>query len=300
MSRMSTPDKTKVQPSILMASPPSGCSITFRLLPDLDYRSALVRLRDALPLDAGVVGLGEPIVRALQKSVPGLVTFAALSGAQIAVPSTQQALWVFLRGEDRGSLFDSTSIVRTVLAPAFEIDDLMNTFVYAKGRDLSGFEDGTENPKGDAAIEAAIAAGDAGFDGSSFVAVQRWVHDLKRFGEFSGSQRDAIIGRRRDTNEELKDAPESSHVKRTAQESYTPPAFMLRRSMPWAGTHDQGLEFIAYVESISRFDRMMRRMVGLEDGIADGLFKFSRAVTGGYYWCPPIQNGRLDLSYLGL
>jgi len=130
--------------------------------------------------------------------------------------------------------------------------------------------------------------------------VQRWAHDLKRFGEFSGSQRDAIIGRRRDTNEELKDAPESSHVKRTAQETYTPPAFMLRRSMPWAGTHDQGLEFIAYVESISRFDRMMRRMVGLEDGIADGLFKFSRALTGGYYWCPPIQSGRLDLSYLGL
>jgi putative iron-dependent peroxidase len=128
--------------------------------------------------------------------------------------------------------------------------------------------------------------------------VQRWAHDLKRFGEFPGPQRDAIIGRRRDTNEELKDAPESSHVKRTAQESYIPPAFMLRRSMPWAGANEQGLEFIAYVESLSRFDRMMRRMVGLEDGVVDGLFKFSRAVTGGYYWCPPIQAGRLDFSLL--
>ena len=75
---------------------------------------------------------------------------------------------------------------------------------------------------------------------------------------------------------------------------------MWRRSMPWAGSNEQGLEFIAYVESLSRFDRMLRRMVGLDDGIADALFMFSRAVTGGYYWCPPIQSGRLDFSYLGL
>jgi putative iron-dependent peroxidase len=300
MGRMSAADKTKAQPSILAECPPVGRSITFRLMPDLDFRSALGRLRDGLPIDAGVVGLGEPVVRALGRNVPGLVTFPALSGAEIAVPSTQQALWVFLRGADRGVLFDATMKLRILLYPAIEVQDLMDTFVYAGGRDLTGYEDGTENPKGDAAADAAFASGAAGFAGSSFVAVQRWAHDLKHFSEFPGPQRDDIIGRHRDTNEEMKDAPVSSHVKRTAQESYDPPAFMLRRSMPWAGTNEQGLEFIAYVESINRFDRMMRRMVGLEDGIADALFKFSRAVTGGYYWCPPIQGGRLDLSLLGL
>jgi len=297
---MSAAEKTKAQPSILAACPPVGRSITFRLMPDADFRSALGRLRDRLPLDAGVAGLGEPVVRALGKSVPGLVTFPALSGAEIAVPSTQQALWVFLRGEERGVVFDATMKLRILLYPAFEVQDLMDTFTYSGGRDLTGYEDGTENPKGDAAGDAAFASGDAGFAGSSFVAVQRWAHDLKRFGEFPGPQRAAIIGRQRDSNEELKDAPESSHVKRTAQESYDPPAFMLRRSMPWAEANEQGLEFIAYVESLSRFDRMMRRMVGLDDGIADALFKFSRAVTGGYYWCPPIQAGRLDLSLLGI
>ncbi len=44
----------------------------------------------------------------------------------------------------------------------------------------------------------------------------------------------------------------------------------------------------------------VRRMVGEEDGITDALFRFSRPVTGGYYWCPPCTNGRLDLSALGL
>ncbi|HEX6086288.1 MAG TPA: peroxidase, partial [Thermoanaerobaculia bacterium] len=40
------------------------------------------------------------------------------------------------------------------------------------------------------------------------------------------------------------------------------------------------------------------RMVGHDDGIVDGLFSFSRPVTGGYYWCPPVDKDQLDLSAL--
>ena len=34
--------------------------------------------------------------------------------------------------------------------------EIRDAFKYAGGRDLSGYEDGTENPTGDAAISAAI------------------------------------------------------------------------------------------------------------------------------------------------
>ena len=70
--------------------------------------------------------------------------------------------------------------------------------------------------------------------------------------------------------------------------------------MPWAGTDKEGLEFVAFVATLDSFTRMMRRMAGREDGIVDGLFSFSRPVTGGFYWCPPVANGRLDLSFLKL
>lgn len=81
---------------------------------------------------------------------------------------------------------------------------------------------------------------------------------------------------------------------------FDPEAFMVRRSMPFATAAGSGLEFIAFVESLDRFERMMMRMVGSDDGIVDGLFAFSRPVTGGYYWCPAVRDGRLDLSPLGL
>jgi putative iron-dependent peroxidase len=283
------------QPHILASPPPFARSLTLRLVPQADPRPCLHKLRDAWDPSWGVVGVGEPLVRALGATVPGLRTFPALSGAACAVPSTQQALWLRFGGENPSAIFNRSEEALALLAPAFAIDDVLDAFLYSGGRDLTGYEDGTENPKEQAAIEAALVGSGQGVMHSSFAAVQKWVHDLARFRSFSAGQRDAAIGRRFEDNEEIEDAPASAHVKRTAQESFDPPAFMVRRSLAWATGREQGLEFIAYVESLDRFERELRRMVGHDDGIVDALFTFSRPVTGGYYWCPPIAGGRLDL-----
>jgi putative iron-dependent peroxidase len=112
---------------------------------------------------------------------------------------------------------------------------------------------------------------------------------------------DAMIGRRREDNAEIDDAPPSAHVKRTAQESFDPQAFVLRRSMPWAEGARAGLVFVAFGRSFDAFEAQMRRMVGAEDGITDALFRFTRPLTGAYFWCPPLAgDGRLDLRALGL
>jgi putative iron-dependent peroxidase len=281
------------QPSILADRPNVGRTLLFRVAPDSNIAEALQQLQKAMSLECGVVGIGEPLILALGKRIDGLRTFPAMSGPACSVPSTQEALCFLLRGADRGIVFDSTQQLRDILGDAFLLVDSNDTFMYHGGRDLTRFEDGTENPKGDEAIEAAIRE-----DGSSFLVVQRWVHDLVRFHGFEAEHREMLIGRRAESNEEIEDAPASAHVKRTAQESFDPPAFMVRRSLPWANATQEGLEFIAHVESLDRFEVQMRRMVGHEDGIVDGLFSFSRPVTGGYYWCPPVKDGQIDLSAL--
>lgn len=283
------------QPAILAPCTAVGRSLLFRIAPEGDVKKALKKLRDGLETDCGVVGIGEPAALALGKPIEGLRTFPALSGAACSVPSTQEALCFLLRGPDRGVLFDLSQKIRELVKDAFLIVDVNDTFVYHGNKDLTRFEDGTENPKDDAAVEAAIRA-----DGSSFLAIQRWVHDLTRFHGLPESHRELLIGRRAESNEEIEDAPESAHVKRAAQESYDPPAFMVRRSMPWASATQEGLEFIAHVESLDRYERVLRRMVGLDDGIVDGLFSFSRPVNGGYYWCPPVEGARFDFSALGV
>jgi putative iron-dependent peroxidase len=51
---------------------------------------------------------------------------------------------------------------------------------------------------------------------------------------------------------------------------------------------------------LDAFEAQLRRMAGLDDGITDALFKFTRPVTGAYFWCPAMRRGRLDLAPLGL
>jgi porphyrinogen peroxidase len=288
------------QLSILLPPPDYGCSVTFQASLDADPKPALAKLRKQFDPRWGVAGFGEPLTRSLGCNVPGLRAFPAVAGSPFAIPSTQQALWFFLRASSRGEVFDLAAIVTDLLEGGFEVADKLDTFLYAGGRDLTGYEDGTANPDADESIGVAIAGKSSGAAGSSFVAVQRWVHDLRRFKSHPKSKRDAIVGRRLKTNEEIEDAPESAHVKRAAQELFEPTAFMVRRSQPWASGNGEGLEFIAYGSSFDAFERVLRRMAGVDDGIADALLTFSRPVTGGYYWCPP-QNGKgLDLSLIGL
>ena len=130
------------------------------------------------------------------------------------------------------------------------------------------------------------------------MAVQQWVHDLARFEAMASRDRDHVFGRRQSDNEELDDAPPSAHVKRTAQESFEPEAFVLRRSMPWADAHGEGLVFVAFGSSLDAFEAQLQRMVGKDDGVADALFSFTRPTSGAYFWCPPITAGALDLRAL--
>lgn len=287
------------QPSILAPLPPTARSLVFDLRGDGDPREGLRALSASFDPETATLGLGQPLMHALGASIAGLRGFPTLEGTRVTPPSTQGALWLLLRGGDRGELDDRAREARALLGSAFALTGDTECFVYRGGLDLTGYEDGTENPTDEAAVEAAVSRAE-GLEGSSFVAVQRWVHDLASFRARSQAERDDTFGRRQEGNEEFDEAPPSAHVKRTAQESFEPAAFMLRRSMPFLTETEAGLLFVAYGESLDRYERVLRRMVGLEDGIVDALFGFSRPVTGGYYWCPPVRGARLSLSSLGL
>lgn len=289
------------QPGILADVPAHGAYLSYHLRPGADAGAALRRLAAGTDGVARVVGLGPSLVRALGAEVEGLHPLEVLTGPGLDVPSTPAALWVWLRGEDPGKVLHEGRAVAAALGDAFTLAERTAAFRYLDGHDLTGYEDGTENPEGDEAEAAALVAGDApGLAGGSFVAVQRWVHDLAVMDAMAPGERDHVIGRRLGDNEELEDAPDSAHVKRTAQEDYDPPAFMLRRSMPWADARGEGLVFVAFGCSLVSFERQMRRMAGLEDGVTDGLFRFTRPVTGAAYFCPPLRDGELDLRAVGL
>lgn len=290
-----------MQSGILESTPPVSRYLMFSLIDHGEARKGLLALREIADGRQTVVGIGQSLVLALGATVSGLRVFPSYAGAGFEVPSTPFALWCWLRGDDRGDLLHRARRITHALMPAFRLDQVVDAFTYGTARDLTGYEDGTENPKDERALEVAFVRrqGD-GLDGSSFVAVQQWVHDLDRFEAKSTQEQDNTIGRRRIGNDEIKDAPPSAHIKRAAQESFDPEAFVLRRSMPWADGLRAGLVFVAFGASFDAFEALLRRMVGVEDGIVDALFTFTRPISGAFFWCPGMQDGRLNLRQLGL
>lgn len=288
-----------VQAGVLQSIPRVGRYLFFTLQADAAPLEALERIKALVNGDQLVLGLGQSTLKALGVELEQMRDFPVHSTQGIDIPSTPAALVCWLRGEDRGDLLHLGRKVRAALAPDFTVMQTIDSFQYGESLDLTGYEDGTENPTGDDAVDAAVYQGPIEhLRGSSFMAIQQWVHNLDHFQSMSETARDHVIGRHADGNEEIDEAPESAHVKRTAQEDFEPEAFVVRRSMPWCEAQTEGLVFVAFGHSFDAFEALLSRMLGYDDGIVDALFCFTRPVTGGYFWCPPIQNGQLQLAFL--
>jgi putative iron-dependent peroxidase len=284
------------QTGILQPVPGQACYLTFDLVPGSNLQQ-VAEILHTIDLGDDVIGIGQSLLDQFNKTIPGHKVMPDFASTHFNLPSTPGHLWCWLRGNDQGELLHRSRRIIDRLSPVFDLTGSVDAFRYDGGRDLTGYEDGTENPVNRAAVEAAICAhDDQAISGSSFVAVQQWQHDLDAFDAFSNVEQDNMIGRRRSDNEELDDAPASAHVKRTAQESFEPEAFLVRRSMPWSRDLAAGLMFVAFGHSFNAFEAQLKRMLGNDDGIEDSLFKFSQVLNGAYYWCPPLRQGRLNLT----
>ena len=289
------------QPGILKPIPISARYLLFSIEDQHSIPEALSRLSLLADGDDVVIGIGHSLISCLGAEIDGMRALPSFVSCGIEIPATHGALWCWLRGSDRGDLIHKEREITKAVAPALVIENIVDAFKHGNGLDLSGYEDGTENPKADDAIACALVSSkEKGIGGSSFVAVQQWVHDLNTFDDMEPIEQDHTIGRRKSDNEELDDAPASAHVKRTAQEDFSPEAFVVRRSMPWANEAGEGLNFVAFGESFDAFEAQLNRMTGRDDQIVDALFRFTRPITGGYFWCPPVAEGKLDLTALKL
>jgi putative iron-dependent peroxidase len=172
--------------------------------------------------------------------------------------------------------------------------DEVHGFRYFEDRDVMGFVDGTENPRGDAALEAALVSGeDAPFAGGSYVIVQKYLHNMKAWNALSTEAQERIIGRRKLSDVELDDAekPTSAHSALTVIEEDGKEIKILRDNMPFGrpGYGEFGTYFIGYSRTPRITETMLENMfIGRPPGNYDRLLDFSRAVTGSLFFAPSV------------
>jgi putative iron-dependent peroxidase len=170
--------------------------------------------------------------------------------------------------------------------------DEVQGFRYFDDRDLMGFVDGTENPRGTAATEAVLVGDeDVAFAGGSYVIVQKYLHNLDAWNSLSTEAQERIIGRTKLSDIELDDSvkPTSAHSALTTIVENGKEIKILRDNMPFGrpGYGEFGTYFIGYSRSPRTIEQMLENMfVGRPPGNYDRLLDFSRAVTGNLFFVP--------------
>jgi putative iron-dependent peroxidase len=224
---------------------------------------------------------------------PDLTAFTPVVGPDgFTMPAAQHDIWVWISGPGYDVVFDVARAIAAAFADLATVATHRPGFTYRDSRDLSGFEDGTENPPIDEApFLASVPEGTPGA-GGSVVLFQRWVHDLPTLHGLDVHEQEAIIGRTKLTSEELpaEVKPADAHISRVVIEDERGEELeVFRRSVPYGDLDEHGLLFVAFSADQARLARMLDNMAGVSDGRRDRITTWSTPAAGAYYFAPPLD-----------
>lgn len=223
-----------------------------------------------------------------------LHVFREIRAAARHAVSTPGDLLFHIRAKRMDLCFELAMQIMARLGAAVSPVDEVHGFRYFDDRDLMGFVDGTENPRGDAAVEAVtVGEEDAAFAGGSYVIVQKYLHDLEKWNALSTEAQERIIGRTKLSDIELDHSvkPTSAHSALTTIVEDGKEVKILRDNMPFgrAAHGEFGTYFIGYSRSPRTTEQMLENMfIGRPPGNYDRLLDFSRPVTGSLFFSPSL------------
>ena len=258
---------------------------------------ALIRAVEFRDLEAGlscVIGIGSDAWDWLfgDPRPAELHPFREIRAGSRHAVSTPGDLLFHIRAKRMDLCFEMATQVMARLGDAVSAVDEVHGFRYFDDRDLLGFVDGTENPRGEAVIDAALIGDeDATFAGGSYVIVQKYLHDLDGWNALSTEVQERIIGRTKLSDVELDDSikPTSAHNALTTITENGKEFQIVRDNMPFGqvGTGEFGTYFIGYCRTPRVTEQMIENMfVGRPPGNYDRLLDFSRAVAGTLFFVP--------------
>jgi porphyrinogen peroxidase len=202
------------------------------------------------------------------------------------LPATQHDAVVWLAGAAYDVVFDLSRRVVSALATHATLAYEMVGWPYHRDLDLTGFEDGTENPTLVEAAAAAVVEPGAPGEGGSVLLLQQWEHDADRWESLPMREQEEAIGRRKRDSVELDPRPETSHVARTDQDRF---GKIFRRNIGYGSVIRHGTVFVGFSRDRTRLDAMLQSMTAHEGGRRDRLTEFTHALTGAYYFVPSIE-----------
>ena len=213
----------------------------------------------------------------------------ALAGAEgFTMPATQHDAVLWVSGSAYDVVFDVARAALWALASVARVADETSSWPYRHDLDLTGFIDGTENPTLADAPDFVLIPGGPGAGGTVLL-LQKWSHDSAAWEALPDEEQEHVIGRRKANSVELDDKPADSHVASTDQDRF---GKIFRRNMPYGTVTDHGTMFVGFCAEQRPLAEMLRSMAGVEAGTRDALTRYTRPLTGAYYFVPSTESLR--------
>lgn len=240
------------------------------------------------------IAFGNNAWKAFQHTQEGaeLKPFKALGGG--LAPATQHDLLIHIQALQQNACFALASELLTLFSPHITVKTETHGYRLFEDRGIEGFVDGTENPIGDDIINVGVIPKGNPDAGGSYIVIQKYQHDLKKWGNISVPQQEDCVGRSKEDNiefEKTKRLPDS-HLGRVNLKEEGKTLEIVRRSLPFgtiSGEH--GLLFCAYCYCLYNIETQLLSMFGETDGKKDLLLEhLSTPISGAYYFAPSIER----------
>ena len=284
------------QPGIFAVGTSSHAYVELDLVADADPVAAITGLADLAERETTmgatnlVVGVRPEVwARVLPGTLPvGLTGFdlPVVGSEGFVMPATQHDLALWFAAASYDVVFDATLEAQRRLAPHAAADSEVRGWAYHRDRDITGFEDGKENPTLASAPGYALVPQGSPGAGGSVLLLQQWAHDAEAWWALDDDAQGQVIGRTKSGSIELDPKPPTSHAARTDQDEF---GHILRRNTGYGTVRDHGTMFVGFAGSKAPLQTMLESMAGV-DGPRDALTRYATPLTGGYYWVPPTTD----------
>jgi putative iron-dependent peroxidase len=204
-----------------------------------------------------------------------------------AMPATQHDAVLWLSGSAYDVVFETARGAIAALAGLASVAEETSSWPYMHDRDLTGFVDGSENPSLIEAPGLVLVPGGRPGAGGTVLLLQKWAHDAPAWEALPVAEQELVMGRTKRDSIELDDKPTSSHVASTDQERF---GDIFRRNMPYGTVTDHGTMFVGFASERRPLQAMLESMAGLVSGERDALTRYTRPLTGAYYFVPSLQS----------
>jgi porphyrinogen peroxidase len=205
------------------------------------------------------------------------------------MPATQHDAVLWLSGSAYDVVFDVARNAIAELRGLASVAEETSSWPYRHDRDLTGFIDGTENPSLIDAPDLALIPDASPGAGGTILLLQKWVHDASAWEALADAEQEQVIGRMKPDSVELEDKPPDSHVASTDQDRF---GTIFRRNMPYGTVTDHGTMFVGFSSEQGPLTSMLEGMAGTNGGVRDALTRYTRPLTGAYYFVPATESLR--------